>query len=157
MVPVGPSANPMCVTPENGSCPAGCPSCPCAAPDTPIATPSGDRPIAELVPGDLVYSFERGRKVVVPVKAINRTPVTGHVVLQIRLQSGAVLHVSGKHPTADGRTLADIVPGQLLGGLKVESVQQVQYQHPFTYDILPGSESGAYYAAGALIGSTLKK
>jgi hypothetical protein len=28
--------------------------------------------------------------------------------------------------------------------------------HPFTYDILPDSESGAYYAGGALIGSTLK-
>jgi hypothetical protein len=29
-------------------------------------------------------------------------------------------------------------------------------RHPFTYDILPDSESGAYYAGGALIGSTLK-
>jgi hypothetical protein len=156
VVPGGPTANPMCVTPDNGSCPAGCPSCPCASPDTPIATPSGDRPIARLVPGDLVYSFERGRKVVVPVKAINRTPVTGHMVLQIRLDSGAILEISGKHPTADGRTLAAVLPGQLLGGMKVQSVRLVPYRHPFTHDILPDSESGAYYAGGALIGSTLK-
>jgi hypothetical protein len=33
----------------------------------------------------------------------------------------------------------------------------IPYEHAFTYDILPASETGTYYAAGALIGSTLKR
>jgi hypothetical protein len=37
----------------------------------------------------------------------------------------------------------------------VARVSTVPYEHPFTYDILPGSESGTYFASGALIGSTL--
>jgi hypothetical protein len=35
-------------------------------------------------------------------------------------------------------------------------VEIVPYGHPYTYDILPASKSGTYFAAGVLIGSTLK-
>ena len=31
----------------------------------------------------------------------------------------------------------------------------IRYAHSHTYDILPDSESGTYYAGGLLIGSTL--
>ncbi len=35
------------------------------------------------------------------------------------------------------------------------SVETVPYAHEMTYDILPGSDSGTYFASGALVGSTL--
>lgn len=31
----------------------------------------------------------------------------------------------------------------------------MRYRHAFTYDILPASDTGAYFAGGALVGSTL--
>ena len=35
------------------------------------------------------------------------------------------------------------------------NVVPIAYDQPFTYDILPDSDSGAYFAASVLIGSTL--
>jgi hypothetical protein len=67
-----------------------------------------------------------------------------------------VLEISAGHPTADGRSFADLRAGADLGGLHVENVvHAAPYTYSFTHDILPDSSSGAYFAAGALIGSTL--
>lgn len=38
---------------------------------------------------------------------------------------------------------------------EIISAEVVPYQHAFTYDVLPGSSTGTYFAAGALMGSTL--
>jgi hypothetical protein len=73
------------------------------------------------------------------------------------MEHGAVLEISGVHPTADGRTISDIREGDELDGVRVRNVTIVPYQFDATYDILPDSESGAYFAAGVLIGSTLSK
>jgi hypothetical protein len=147
---------PTCQTPTpEGTCPKGCPQCICASPDTPIATPQGDRPIADLAPGDLVYSVERDGIVAVPVLRTNRAPVHDHHVVRVTLASGAVLEISPRHPTADGRTFGDLRAGDTLDHLVITSVELVPYGHPFTYDILPASETHAYFAGGALIGTTL--
>ena len=139
----------------DGTCPKGCLLCACASPDTPIATPSGDRPIAELAPGDLVYSV-RGRGIeAVPILRVNKVPAHDHHVVRVDLDSGAALEISPKHPTADGRTFADLKPGDRLDGARVVAVRVIPYTHPFTHDILPDSNTGTYFAAGALIGSTL--
>jgi hypothetical protein len=142
----------------NRNCPAegtgGFPIC--AAPDTPIATPDGERPIADLVPGDLVYSVTDSAIVAVRIQRVNRTPVFEHEVVEVMLVDGTRLQISAGHPTADGRTFADLQSGGLLDGTRVVSAHRVPYQHAFTYDILPASESGTYFAGGALIGSTLK-
>jgi len=131
--------------------------CPvCASPDTPIATPSGERPIAELRVGDLVYSFDGDAIVPVPLVAVGRTPVERHHVVRVVLGDGRRLEISAGHPTADGRTFGDLRAGGRLDGREIVSVELVPYEHPFTHDILPGSTSGAYFAAGALIGSTLR-
>jgi hypothetical protein len=129
----------------------------CAAPSTPIATPDGSRPISELRVGDLVYSVEGGVVVVVPIRAVRRLPVTtAHTVSRVTLVGGAVLEISAGHPTADGRLFADLRDGDDLGGARIEHVvREAPYAYPFTHDILPASSSGAYFAAGALIGSTL--
>jgi hypothetical protein len=127
----------------------------CAAPDTPIATPDGDRPIAELAPGDLVYSVDGSGIAVVPIARVGKRAVRGHRVIAVRLASGT-LHVSALQPTADGRSFGDLAAGGTLDGIQVLSAREVPYLHAFTHDILPLSSSGAYFAGGALIGSTLR-
>jgi hypothetical protein len=102
-----------------------------------------------------VYSVDHAAVVVVPVASVNRVPVRQHRVMRVRLENGAILAISERHPTADGKTFASLSPGVELGGLGVVSTEVVPYAHPFTYDILPASRTGTYFAGGALIGSTL--
>jgi hypothetical protein len=134
----------------------GCaPLCICASPDTPIATPAGERPIASLKVGDLVYSVDHGVMTVAPLIRVNRTPVSGHHVIRAVLASGAVLEISPGHPTTDGRTFGSLHGGDLLDGVAIRSASLVPYGYDATYDILPDTDSGAYFAGGVLVGSTL--
>jgi hypothetical protein len=134
----------------------GCaPLCKCTSPDTPIATPTGDRAIASLRVGDLVYSVDDGAIRAVPIARTNRITVSHHEVMRVTLGNGAVLEVSGTHPTADGRSFYGLRAGDELAHVAVLSADRVPYRHPFTYDILPSSSTGTYFAGGALIGSPL--
>ena len=45
--------------------------------------------------------------------------------------------------------------GQRLGGAEIVSLETVPYDEPFTYDILPASDTGTYFVGGAWVGSTL--
>jgi hypothetical protein len=72
---------PQCTMPVGGTCPVGCTGCVCASPDTPIATPLGDRHIADLAVGDLVYTVDHDAIVAVPVLRVNRAPVHDHYVV----------------------------------------------------------------------------
>jgi hypothetical protein len=146
----------QCIDPGSGvTCPVGCPQCVCASPDTPIATPHGDRAIATLAVGDVVYSVDDGHVVAVPIVLVHRTAAPHHVVVHIRLSNGSVLDVSAPHPTADGRLFADLRAGDVLGGVEITSVTRVPYPFAFTYDILPASDTGTYFAGGVPVGSTL--
>jgi len=152
--PTGQKGNGCCQCGSDGFCSQGCK---CAAPDTPIATPAGERAIASLGVGDLVYSVDGAEIVAVPVVATHQTAVgADHRVVRVRLASGATLEVSGGHPTLDGRTFADLRRGGQLGGVAIVDVEVVPYAHDRTYDILAGSDSGGYFAGGALVGSTLR-
>jgi hypothetical protein len=146
-----------CSDPVMGTCPQGCiGGCPCTAPTTPIATPTGDRPIAELRVGDLVYSVHHGAFAVVPIKLVHRTAVAPtHEMSEVRLAHGPVLRITPAHPTADGRTFGDLRRGDRLDGVTVDAVRVVPYGQDSTYDILPDSDSGTYVAGGVLIGSAL--
>jgi hypothetical protein len=147
-----------CFDPVNGTCPTGCAACVCTAPTTPIATPAGDRPISELHVGDLVYSMDRGQLALVPIARVHREPVTStHRMVELRLAHGVSLLVSPSHPTADGRTFGALAAGDRLDGVPVAGARLVGYDQPFTYDILPASDSGTYFAGGVLIGSTLAR
>ncbi len=128
----------------------------CAAPDTPIATPEGNVPIADLRPGDMVYSSDNGAIVAVPLLRVTQRPVKNHVVVQLRTKQGHLLNISAPHPTADGRLFADLKVGDSLDGEAIVSRELVAYQFAYTYDILPASSTGTYVANGLLIGSTLK-
>lgn len=131
--------------------------CPiCAAPDTPIATPSGDRPIAQLRVGDLVYSVDEGAIVAVPIARVSSTPVSHHQVLRITLADGGVLDISPGHPLANGTPLSSLSTGDKVDEQhSVQAIQLIPYAHERTYDILPRSSSATYFAAGALLGSSL--
>jgi hypothetical protein len=129
--------------------------CVCAAPWTPIDTPEGPQRIADLRAGDLVYSVHRGELEVVPIVRVGRRPVALHAVVRMTLESGAVIEISGGHPTADGRRLDALGPGDFLGEARIASVATVPYDEPFTYDILPASDSGTYFSNGAWLGSTM--
>jgi len=151
----GPLSGIACLTPTDGTCPRGCKQCVCANPDTPIATPTGARSISELRVGDLVYSVDKNQIVPVPIAAVKMRPARSHIAPQILLDNGQVLQISARHPTADRRTFGDLREGDKLGELRVKAVELVTYEHAFTYDILPASDTGFYFAGGALIGSTL--
>ena len=49
----------------------------------------GDRAIASLLPGDLVYSVHDQGIAVVPVERVNRAAVSQHQVIRLELDSGA--------------------------------------------------------------------
>lgn len=132
---------------------AGCSVC--ASPDTPIATPAGDRAIATIRIGDPVLTVDHGRVVTAAVAEVHRTPVRGHHVVRVELENGSVLEISARHPTADGRTFGELRAGASLGGVLIQRTTVTPYEYPFTYDILPASDSGTYFAGGVLIGSTL--
>jgi hypothetical protein len=134
-----------------------CLACVCSSPDTPIATPYGETPIHALKAGDLVYSRHRGRVVAVPVLATNNILVQDHCVVRVLLSSGTILEISPGHPTADGRTFADLQVGERIGNVTILNLETVPYSHDRTYDILPDSDSGVYYSGGIPIGSTLSE
>ena len=127
----------------------------CAAPSTPIATPTGERAIADIKVGDIVYSIDGNSVRPVPVVRVRRQIVRNHRVVRITTTDGQTLEISAPHPTADGRRFGDLLANGTLDGHTLESVEVVPYGYPFTYDILPGSDTGFYFAGGMLIGSTL--
>jgi hypothetical protein len=128
----------------------------CASPDTPIATPAGERPIAAIGVGDLVYSVDANTTRVVRVLRASKRRAIHHHVIRATLSNGRVLEISAPHPTADGRTFGDLLAGDSLDGERIATVQIVDYAHEYTYDILPDSDTGYYFVAGVLVGSTLE-
>lgn len=76
--------------------------------------------------------------------------------MRVTTSDGRTLEISAPHPTPDGRTFGDLQVGARLDGLLIQSVEVIGYAHDFTYDILPGSETGTDFAAGMQIGSTLR-
>jgi hypothetical protein len=128
----------------------------CASPDTRIATPTGEREIADLRPGDLVYSVDGLALRPVPILRVAKTAVAAHHVVELRMADGSVMEISPGHPTADGRSFGELRAGDKLDGALVVSSRLVEYRYSHTYDILPDSDTGSYVAFGKVIGSTLK-
>mgnify|MGYP001599449676 FL=1 len=77
-------------------------------------------------------------------------------MVRIILDDNRELFVSQDHPTDDGRVFGDIKLGDIIDDSYVKSVELVQYNEKYTYDILPSGDTGFYWANGILVGSTLK-
>ncbi len=150
--PTGQLGNGCCACGPDGMCSH---PCRCASEDTLVETPAGPRPIADLRPGDLVYSVDGRRRVAVPILRTQRVPVRDHRLIRVRLRTGGVIEMSAEHPTGDGRTMGRLVAGDSLDGVEVVDARPVPYDGEATYDILPASSSGVYFVAGVRVGTTM--
>jgi Hint domain len=138
--------------------PAGRPNCPiCLTAGTRIATPRGETAVQDLRVGDVIWTQDpHGARVAAPLIAIGQTPVPPtHQVVRLVLADGRAVLVSPGHPTADGRRVGDLHAGDALDGTSVTSTEREPYAGGFTYDVRPSGMSGAYWANGVLLGSTL--
>jgi hypothetical protein len=131
----------------------GCPIC-LAAADR-IATPGGPIPVAELHPGMLVWTVDAGQRVAAPIAIVSHTPAPfGHRVVRVALADGRAVVASPGHPTADGRRVGELNLGDLLDGSRIVAIDLLPYAGD-TWDLLPLSSTGQYWADGVLLGSTL--
>jgi hypothetical protein len=128
----------------------------CLAASDRIATPAGPVPVTQLRQGTLVWTLDRtGRRFAAPIMLVSHTLAPpGHTVLRLLLSDGRIVEASAAHPTADGRHVGELRPGDLLDGGTVSAVQPVPYVGD-TWDLLPAGPTGAYWADGILLGSTL--
>lgn len=133
-------------------------TCRCLPSSTFISTPKGPVLISLLVKGDSVYSVNtRGEKIIVPLIAVNKTAVEpNHRMLNIELADGRKLQVTPDHPAAaDYFSLTQYETGTVLDKSTVTQKYFTELNDAFTYDILPGGDTGYYWANDILIGSTL--
>jgi len=135
--------------PGRGGCPI------CLAATTRIATPDGAIPVSDLRAGMLVWTVDAGKRVAAPIAIVRHTPAPfGHRVIRVILADGRAVVASPGHPTADGRRVGALSPGDLLDGSRILSMDLLPYTGD-TWDLLPRSATGTYWADGVLLGSTL--
>lgn len=133
-------------------------TCPiCLAAHTQIATPLGPKAVEELRAGDPIWTADaqgiRGSAVI--LQTVSVLAPTDHRLAHLILQDGRELWASPGHPSADGRRLGNLKPGDLLDGSTIKQIELVPYGEAVTYDVLPSGPTGTYWANGILIGSTL--
>ncbi len=134
-----------------GSCPI------CLSGDALIATADGPVRVRDLAEGALVWSLDaEGNRVLVPVVEVGSVPIPSwHEFVRLQLVDGREVVASAGHPTADGRRLGELEVGDELDGGRVLSVSTVPAHGSATYDLLPASPTGVYWANGVMLGSTL--
>lgn len=147
----------FCEVEELANKPRNCPIC--LASNTRISTPEGEVKVKDLSVGMKVYSLDKqGKKIVVDIAKVSATSVLlTHQVIHITLTDGRQLWVSPNHPTINGVEVGQLQVGQSYDGSVILGVQLIPYWDNKTYDLLPKSETGFYFANGILMGSTLKQ
>ncbi len=122
-----------------------------------IGAPSGPVRVQDVKPGMLVYGENaRGATITTTVLETRRVPVPSNdQVVAITLADGRSFEASFGHPTADGRIVGELSPGDPLDGSTVVSVVSVPYAGGATYDLLTSGVGGTYFVDGVLLGSTL--
>jgi len=135
--------------PGRGGCPI------CLAATTRIATPDGPILVSDLRAGMLVWTVDAGKRVAAPIAIVRYTPAPfGHRVIRVVLADGRAVVASPGHPTGDGRRVGELNPGDLLDGSRIVAMDVLPYAGD-TWDLLPLSSTGTYWADGVLLGSTL--
>src|SRR3989338_7677013 len=145
-----------CILNEQAVRPIICPIC--LAGSTLIDTPSGLIPVKDLQVGMSVWTTSKtGHRVYGTITKTSKVPVPStHQMVHLILNDGRDLFVSPGHPTIDGRTVGDLVSGEIYDGATIISTMHVPYGEGATYDLLPSGDTGFYWANGILIGSTLR-
>jgi hypothetical protein len=138
--------------------PTGRPNCPiCLAASTLIATPGGPVRVTDVRVGMIVWTqASDGSRVAAPVveSGSMEAPV-GHLMVHLVLADGRDLLVSPGHRTADGRQAGELRAGDRLDGSMITKWELVPYAGGRTYDVLPASATGVYWANGIPMSSTL--
>ena len=137
---------------------SGPPPCPiCLAASTLIATPAGAVRVIDMTPGMQVWTTDTsGRWIGATVLEVGSTQVpAGHLMVHLVLADGRELLASPGHKTADGRALGSLTAGDRLDGSTIKLWELVPYSGDRTYDLLPTGATGAYWANGVLLSSTL--
>ena len=132
--------------------------CKCLPASTLIATPSGEIAINLLKESDIIFSVNaKGDKIEVPVKLTNKVLInTEHEMIMIELMDGRKLQVTPEHPSAIvSKSIDQFEVGDEFDGSTIAVKTSITYLEEYTYDILPASVTGYYWANGFLIGSTL--
>jgi hypothetical protein len=133
-------------------------NCPiCLAAGVRIATPSGDVPVQDITVGMPIWTTDlHGRRILGVVVETGRThaPV-GHRVVRITLEDGRSVLASPGHPTADGRTIGELRQGDRFDRSRVLAATRISYSSAMTYDVRASGATGAYFANGILLASTL--
>jgi len=133
--------------------------CPvCLPEDAMIATPDGGIRAADVREGTIVWSRDGlGRKVPARVVLVGATPVPAeHTMVRVSLDDGRVVTASPGHPLAGGNGVETVARGDALDGARVISVERIRYHGARTVDLLPDSPTGAYWADGIPLRSTLR-
>lgn len=133
-------------------------NCPiCLSSATRIDTPMGPRPVTDLRVGDIVWTLSAdGERVAGPILETGSLQApTGHQVLHVSLADGRSVTASPGHPTVEGRPLGALAVGDVLDGSRIVAIAALPYIGR-TYDLLPAGPTGAYWADGVLLGSTLQ-
>jgi hypothetical protein len=123
-----------------------------------IETPKGKIEVRYLKTGDPVFTADaEGHRFVTTIFNTGKTPVpAGHKMIHIKLNDGREFTASFGHPLADGRVLSQLKRYDPVQNSSVSEVDTISYNGGFTYDILPGGNTGFYIVNGILVGSTLK-
>lgn len=137
--------------------PRNCPIC--LASNVLINTPSGAVPVTQITKGMKVWSVDsNGKKVSSSIIEVIKTPVPEtHQVVHLIMADKREVWVSANHPLVNGLTVGSLKVGDVYDGSNVKVAELVQYWDDFTYDILPDSDTGEYWANGVFMGSTLLK
>jgi hypothetical protein len=132
--------------------------CPiCLHGDTLIDTPGGQVPVRDLSPGMPVWTAgtDGARQAGVVIRTGSVPTPFGHRFVRLALADGRSVLVSAGHPTGDGRKVGELAPGDQLDGSSVVAAKPLDTDVAATYDLLPSGPTGAYWANGIRLGSTL--
>ena len=137
---------------------AGEPICPiCLARGTRIDTPDGPVAVEALRIGDPIWTMDAdGRRVPGTVIALGSTAApANHRVIHLTLADGRSVTASPGHPLADGRELGTLMVGDVIDGSRIVALESLPYGGGETFDLVASGATGAYYADGIALGSTL--
>lgn len=134
--------------------------CPiCLATDTLIDTPNGPVKVQDMKKGMAVWTTDKsGARVEgVVLKSVKNPVPETHMVVHLILGDGRELYVSPGHPLLSGRPIGTLSAGEAVDGSTVKSAEWLPYKQPYTYDLLPSGDTGAYWANDILLISTIEE